>query len=235
MNAAILLSGGVGVRVGTPTPKQYARTNGRMMVTYALAPLLQSPLIDCVQVVAQEEWRKPILTDAAQADLNTDKIRGFSPSGVTRQCSILNAMQDLMSRISVIETDTILIHDAARPFLTESLISACYAALPEHDGVMPALPMNDMVYLVENGLRVESALDRNRVYAGQAPELFLFTPYYQANMALTPDELCQVIGATQPAIMAGMDIAVIPGDEDNFKITTERDMLRFMKRAKGEI
>lgn len=205
------------------------------MATYALAPLLQSAFVDCVQIVAEDVWRQAVLTDAVQANLNVDKIRGFSRPGITRQHSILNAMRDIISQANVLEMDTVLIHDAARPFLSESLITACHAALPGHDGVMPALPIHDMVYLVENGVRVKTALNRSRIYAGQAPELFRFLSYYRANVALEPDGLCQINGATQPAIVAGMDVIVIPGDEDNYKITTERDIKRFMTQAKGAV
>ncbi len=69
-------------------------------------------------------------------------------------------------------------------------------------------------------------LDRNRLFAEQAPELFLFKKYYNANMALTQERLAAINGSTEPAVMAGMDIVMIPGDENNFKVTTKRDLER---------
>ena len=65
--------------------------------------------------------------------------------------------------------------------------------------------------------------------AGQAPELFKIKPYYEANKALLPDRINTVNGASEPAVMYGMDIALVAGDEGNYKITTDADMERFRK------
>lgn len=123
--------------------------------------------------------------------------------------------------------DTVLIHDAARPQLAEAQINACFAALDGHDGVLPVLPMKDTIYLSEDGGQVTELLDRSKLFAGQAPELFYLKKYYQANIMLLPDRINQINGSTEPAILAGMDIVMIPGDEGNFKITTNADMERF--------
>ena len=61
--------------------------------------------------------------------------------------------------------------------------------------------------------------------------IFLFQKYYRANMALTRESLAQVHGSTEPAVLAGMNIAMIPGDENNFKVTTDADMERFRSIA----
>ncbi|MBQ8956634.1 MAG: 2-C-methyl-D-erythritol 4-phosphate cytidylyltransferase, partial [Lachnospiraceae bacterium] len=105
----------------------------------------------------------------------------------------------------------------------------CYKALSGHDGVMPVLPMKDTVYLSDDKKSVSELLDRSRVFAGQAPELFYFKPYYEANMKLMPDKILEINGASEPAVMAGMDIVMIPGDERNFKVTTDADMERFRR------
>ena len=87
--------------------------------------------------------------------------------------------------------------------------------------------MKDTAYLSEDGRAVSSLLDRRKVFAGQAPEVFLFGRYYEANRALLPEKILEINGSTEPAVMAGMDIAMIPGDERNFKITTAIDLERF--------
>ena len=81
--------------------------------------------------------------------------------------------------------------------------------------------MKDTVYEVEGG-RVKGNLDRSRIAAGQAPEGFKFGKYLKANEDLLPDS-----GSMQPAVMCGMDIKCIDGDEENFKITTPADLERF--------
>ena len=65
--------------------------------------------------------------------------------------------------------------------------------------------------------------------ASAAAEAFLFGKYYKANVRLLPDEIMKINGSTEPAIMAGMNVAMISGDEKNFKITTMQDLERFQR------
>lgn len=89
--------------------------------------------------------------------------------------------------------------------------------------------MKDTVYLSKDGRTITSLLSRNQIYAGQAPELFALGKYYEANKTMTMEKIMQINGSTEPAVMAGMDIAMIPGEERNFKITTMADLERFEK------
>ncbi|MBO4911354.1 MAG: 2-C-methyl-D-erythritol 4-phosphate cytidylyltransferase [Butyrivibrio sp.] len=236
MNHAIFLSGGTGKRSESDIPKQYVRTGGHMMATYALKPLLECKYIDDVYIVASDEWTKEITEDAEKAGLNVKKIKGFAMPGVNRQASILSGMKTILRDLSkkedieaVSDKDTVLVHDAARPFLDVKLLNDCYGAISGHDGVMPVIPMKDTVYLSENGKTVSKLLDRQKIYAGQAPELFKYKKYYEANVILLPDKIFSINGASEPAIIAGMDIAMISGKEENFKVTTSSDLERFQQ------
>lgn len=230
MNTAILLSGGIGSRLHSDVPKQYICINNRMLITYSLITLANSPFINQIIIVAEKEWREPILSDAAVNNVPADKIIGFALPGFNRQASIINGLQEILRQTKdscITDTDTIFIHDAARPLLSEKQVSDCFNALAGHEGVLPVLPMKDTVYLSHDGKAVSELLDRKQLFAGQAPELFRFKKYYQANMALTPERLAAINGSTEPAVMAGMDIVMIPGDENNFKVTTQQDLGRF--------
>lgn len=224
MNTALLLSGGTGSRMQTDIPKQYIRVADKMVITYSLETLVKASVIEKIYIVAAKEWHEEIITDAKRHGICTDKIAGFAIPGISRQSSIMNGLRCI---VEMGQANTVLIHDAARPRLTEALIDACFAALDGHDGVLPVLPMKDTVYLSEDGRQVTELLDRSKLFAGQAPELFCLKKYYQANVMLLPDRINQINGSTEPAILAGMDIAMIPGDEGNFKITTNADMERF--------
>ena len=125
------------------------------------------------------------------------------------------------------DTDYVFIHDAARPLLSAEIIADCLDGALDHDGAMPVLPMKDTVYYSRSGNVVDRLLDRSTIYAGQAPEVFLLGRYYEANRSLLPDRIWEINGSTEPAVLAGMDIAMIPGDEKNFKITTMADLERF--------
>lgn len=226
MNVALILAGGTGTRLGSDIPKQYMSVNGRTIIAHCLQVFGDHPQIDAIQIVAHQEWHEEIceqMTDAV-----ADKFRGFSVPGKNRQCSILNGLQDIMQYAG--EKDVVMIHDAARPLLTAQQITDCLEAVAGHDGVLPVLPMKDTVYYSEDGIRVSSLLERARIFAGQAPEVFVLGKYYEANRKLLPERILKINGSTEPAVMAGMDIAMIPGDEGNFKITTKADLERFQEK-----
>ncbi len=224
MNIALILSGGTGTRLGADIPKQYIEVCGKPVISYSIERISDNDGIDVIQIVADERWHNDLKNWIKKAD-KKNKFRGFSKPGVNRQSSILNGLEDISSYAGV--SDVVFIHDAARPLLTDGQITACLAGIEGHDGVIPVLPMKDTVYMSEDCRRVSSLLDRSRIFAGQAPESFNFGKYLDANRRLLPDEILRINGSTEPAVMAGMDVIMIPGDENNFKITTLADLERF--------
>lgn len=258
MNIALVLSGGTGTRLGASTPKQYLEAGGKPVIAYCLETILKHTGIDAVQVVADSMWHDLILSCIKSAELKNGeqaafscsgvlsadagaghpaeegeqkypgKFRGFSAPGKTRQLSVLNGLEDILQYAS--GRDCVLIHDAARPMLSSGLISACLSRLEGHDGVLPVLPMKDTVYYSEDQRKITSLLERQKLFAGQAPEAFWLGAYYEANRRLLPDRIVAVNGSAEPAVMAGMDVVMIPGEEGNFKITTIADLERFRER-----
>lgn len=231
MNVAVILAGGTGTRMGLEIPKQYYEVNGKAVISYCLHTFLIHKEIDAVQIVADEMWHGYIMQQLSGLPYN-EKFREFSASGENRQLSIYNALVDIREYAS--ENDTVVIHDAARPCVSAAQIAGCLKAAKGHDGSLPVLPMKDTVYLSKDGKVVSSLLDRGKVFAGQAPEVFLLGRYYEANRALLPDKILEINGSTEPAVMAGMDIAMIPGDERNFKITTAADLERFRETIRSK-
>ena len=228
MNIAILLSGGKGSRLRSDIPKQYITVVGRMIVSRCLERLCLHPMIDVVQVVAAEMWRDDIIREC----IFSEKLKGFSIPGENRQLSILNGLRDVS--LFACPEDVVLVHDAARPLVSDEMITACLMEIKGHDGVMPVLPMTDTVYYSADGKKVEKLLERGAIFAGQAPESFRLGKYLAANERLLPDKIMKINGSTEPAIMAGMDIAIIPGEKENFKITTRDDLERYASLLEKE-
>lgn len=225
MNIGILLAGGVGKRLGTEKPKQFLELSGKMMFVYSFGAMAASGLVDDIIIVADEAYRDRI-EDALAPEEFGDKFLCFAEPGENRQLSIYNALNEIELMGLSNSTDIVLIQDAARPFTTTELIEQCIQGCYEHEGAMPCLPMCDTVYFSKSGKEVEKLLDRGSIYAGQAPEAFRFKEYYEANKALLPKKILGIKGSTEPAVKAGMDIAMIEGDQNNFKITTCADFER---------
>ena len=239
MNIAIILAGGTGSRINSDIPKQFILLSGQMMILHSLKPFGESALVDRIRIVAADEWREKIENEMF-SDPDSEisrKFLGFSDPGENRQMSIYNAMKDLQGDVADGRTeliDGIIIHDAARPFVTVKDIDECLKALDEHEGAMPVLPMSDTVYFSRSGKKVDELLNRNCIYAGQAPEAFRFKEYLKANEELLPDRILLIRGSTEPAIMAGLDVAMIPGDRLNFKVTTDEDLQRAIELIERE-
>ena len=220
----LLLSGGIGARVGGSPPKQYIEVNGRMIVSRCIGRVLECGSISGLWIVADESWQEAI----AESVPERERILGFSAPGQNRALSILNGLRGIRN---VCPEDTIVIvHDAVRPLVSVETLEACINACSQHDGAMPVLPMTDTVYYSDtSGSRVERLLDRSRIYAGQAPEAFRLGKYLEATERLLPEKILSINGSTEPAILAGMDIAMIPGDKGNFKITTREDLEHYRR------
>lgn len=241
MNIALILSGGSGVRVGSSIPKQYIEVAGRPIITYCIKTLSAHDAVDVIWIVAEKEWQEKIIAWLKMYGLAT-KVKGFSLPGENRQLSILNGLEDIA--LFAKEEDYVMVHDAARPCLSAQMISDCFAGVNGHDGVLPVLPMKDTVYLSKDGQSITSLLDRQQIFAGQAPEVFVLGKYLDANRELlakecenadgkTQSAILSINGSTEPAILAGLDVVMIPGEEENFKITTREDLERFRKLVEG--
>ena len=230
MNIALVLSGGTGERLGSEIPKQYITVSNKPIFLYCIETISNHPMIDKVQIVAAELWY-----DFIRSKITSDKFMGFSKSGDTRQLSVYNGLTDILKYAN--DDDYLFIHDAVRPLLSYDLITGCIVVAQKHEGALPVIPMKDTMYLRGDEVNTPSLVDRSKVFAGQAPEVFKLGKYYKANSDLLPDKIRSINGSAEPAIMAGMDIVMIPGDENNFKITTKDDLERFkdIARRRGGI
>lgn len=224
MNIALILAGGSGTRIGAELPKQYIEVEGKPILFYCVEILSDSPQIDAIQIVADSGWQEWIQKEMPRYD-RKEKFKGFSVPGENRQLSIYYGLEDIGHY--AVDEDYVLIHDAARPLLGQRQIENCIHAMQGHDGVLPVLPMKDTVYYSTDGKKISSLLNREEIYAGQAPEVFVLGKYLEANKKLMPEKILRINGSTEPAIMMGLDITMIPGEEENFKITTPLDLDKF--------
>lgn len=247
----ILLSGGVGARLGASTPKQYIEVNGKSILEYTLNAVKAWKNMDSLIIVADRQWwvyiedmvRRVFLDKIKETDAYIQlsenfEFLGFAEPGKNRQLSIYNALLAIKDYVS--PTATVMIHDGVRPCLSSELIERCDAAMNlrnldqgSSDGVMPYLEVKDTVYVKDADGHISGMLDRGSLAAGQTPEFFDYGKYLKANEDLSEEEMLLIHGSTEPAVKAGMKIALVHGDEGNFKITTPEDLERFSQRLKS--
>lgn len=224
MNIAIILAGGVGSRMKTiDRPKQYIEVKGRPIINYCLKTFEHHKEIDEIYIVADESWQEYIREWLSKDAIS--KFKGFAPAGKSRQHSIYNGL--LACEQSACENDVVIIHDAARPFVTEEIIDECILGAKELDGAMPIITIKDTVYRSKDGKSISSLLERSELFAGQAPESFSYGKYKEIHDNATDEELMNTRGSSEIAYKNGMEIRLFPGAEKNFKITTMEDLTNF--------
>lgn len=230
-NIAIVLAGGTGSRMGNATPKQYVEVGAQPVIAYCLQTLLYHEKIDIAIIAVADEW-KDFVQDCVERIKSPIPVC-YSKPGTVRQGSIINALH-VAKQSGARDNDIVLIHDAARPLLTKKLVSSCLDACLDADAVLPVVPVKDTTYLSHDGAHIDSLLERKTLWNGQAPESFRFGPYFQANVQLTEEELNRITGSTEVAYRAGLKCVLIPGDPNNFKITTKEDLSHFETIVKNE-
>lgn len=223
-NIAIILSGGVGSRMRSEIPKQYIEINSKPIALYSIETFLRNKTIDSIVIIVADEWK--CYMEKTLSHLNPDKAIYYATSGETRQYSIYNGLLEAKRR-GAKDDDIVIIHDAARPLVSEFLIDSCIAGCKEADGVLPVVPVKDTLYQSKDGCNITSLLNRSELFAGQAPEAFKFGLYLGLHESISHEELLKINGSTEIAYKGGLKIKMIRGEERNFKITTPEDLSNF--------
>lgn len=212
--AAIIAAGGMGTRVGGGQPKQFLDLgDGTMMVSRVLETVMNCPLVDEVVVALPAgDWR------TADVDPGSKRLVWVT-GGSRRQDSVANALAHVSD-----ETDVIVIHDAARPFVTNALIERTIRAAAEHGAAIAAIPATDTVKQARrqgDGVRtVEDTLPRETIFLAQTPQAFRRDVLALA-MAASGDTT-----VTDEAMLverAGFPVRLVDGEFENAKVTTAED------------
>lgn len=223
MNIAIILSGGIGARMGGECPKQYIEIDGKPIISYCIDAFVNNGRIDKFIIVVADEWKdyvKHILKEIKQPVY-------YAQPGETRQFSIYNALVVAEGEGCACD-DVVIIHDAVRPLVTDLIINQCIDGIDNYfDGVMPVIRVKDTIYQSRDQQTISCLLNRSELYAGQAPESFRLGRYLQIHRELSNDEISRINGSTEIAHKAGCKVKLIIGSELNFKITTPEDVINF--------
>lgn len=219
--AALLVAAGRGLRAGGDRPKQYRDMAGRSVLACALEPFLAEPAIDRVAVVIGGDDAERYA--AAVAGLTSDKLTAPTAGGATRQESVRRGLHRLAEAGFA---GIVLVHDAARPFVSETLIRRAIAAAAQAPAAIPALPVTDTIKRVDARGHVEETPPRDRLVSVQTPQAFDFATLiaaHDAAFAAGRD------GFTDDAALmewAGHGVATFPGDPANVKLTHPEDFFR---------
>jgi 2-C-methyl-D-erythritol 4-phosphate cytidylyltransferase / 2-C-methyl-D-erythritol 2,4-cyclodiphosphate synthase len=205
--AALLVAAGTGSRLGAETPKQFLSIAGRQVIRHAAEALARE--VSLIQPVGDAE---PIAAALAGLD-----VLPVVAGGATRQDSVRAGLEALAAHAP----DIVLVHDAARPVIPPGTIAALLAALDSAPGAIPAVPVADTL---KRGVAGQSGgtVARENLFRAQTPQAFHFPLLLELHRAAQP-------GATDDAAIleaGGHGVALVPGHEDNIKLTYKEDLVR---------
>jgi 2-C-methyl-D-erythritol 4-phosphate cytidylyltransferase/2-C-methyl-D-erythritol 2,4-cyclodiphosphate synthase len=215
--AAILVAAGRGLRAGAGGPKQYRTIGGKTVIFRAMEPFCTHPHIFAVQPVLNPD-------DTALFNEAASGLRHEPPTagGATRQTSVHAGLEALAAQ----KPDIVLIHDAARPFVSQPLISRAIDAASSSGAAIPVIPVTDTVKLVDAGGNIEATPERARLRVAQTPQAFRFDVILDAHRRAARDGRSDFTDDAAIAEWAGLTVATFEGDAANMKLTTPEDFVR---------
>lgn len=224
---AIIVAAGRGSRAtGRGGVKQYMRVGGGSVLARAAAPFLNHPAIAGVLTVIHRDDRD--LYNQALADIQSGKILEPIIGGSTRQQSVLAGLRALASEAP----DAVLIHDAARPFVTAAEIDGVLDSLRHNAGALVAVPLVDTLKRATGDLpTVAATVDRAALWRAQTPQGFRFAEILAAHEEAASSGRDDFTDDASIAEAAGLAVALVAGSETNFKITTADDFERAERQA----
>ncbi len=215
---ALIVAAGRGTRAGEGVAKQYRLIAGRPVLAQALTPFLAEPRIDHALVVigAGDEAAYA----QAVTGLPAGKLMAPVTGGASRQSSVRNGLETLAAQGF---EGLVLVHDAARPYVSAALIARAIAVLDEADAAVPALPVTDTIKRLDAAGRIVETPPRDRLVSVQTPQAFRFPALLAAHRAAAAEGRD---GFTDDAALvewAGHIVSTFPGDPANVKLTHPQD------------
>lgn len=228
-NIAVVLAGGTGSRMGSSVPKQFLPLAGRAVIEYSIDTFNRHQSIDEVAVVIHPDWRGRMEEIAAAG--RWKKLKKIIDGGAERYMSSLNA---IMAYIDEPDDTNLLLHDAARPWVSAEIVDRVVSALKHHEAVGVAVPSTDTVWEVHPDISVECSVprfvaripERKLMWRAQTPQAFRLPLIRDAYQRVLQDPLFQATDdcGVVRKYMPGTKITVVEGSEENKKITFSEDI-----------
>ena len=214
---AVVLAAGLGKRMNESVPKQYLLLNQKPILYYSLKAFEESAVDDTILVAAngEEEFCKSEIVER----FGFKKVRAVVAGGKERYHSVYEGLK------AVKNTDYVLIHDGARPFINTDMIQRSIEAVRLHDACVVGMPVKDTIKILDADHFVADTPERDLVWQIQTPQTFAYSLIFAAYREIMKRDDIQI---TDDAMvlehMTGKKIRVIEGDYRNIKITTPEDM-----------
>jgi 2-C-methyl-D-erythritol 4-phosphate cytidylyltransferase/2-C-methyl-D-erythritol 2,4-cyclodiphosphate synthase len=227
--AVVIVAAGRGTRAAVGTgPKQYVQIAGEAMLTHTVRAFTRHHCVGRIVVVMHPD--DAAACREALALFDASQVVCVS-GGATRQASVLCGLEALAAEASA--PSRVLIHDAARPFVSSAIIDRVIAALDGHEGAIPALELADTLKRARADGTIVETIPRADLHRAQTPQGFAFAAILQAHRAAAALARNDFTDDAALAEWQGMSVILVEGDEANRKLTTREDIAMATQAADG--
>lgn len=219
----IILAGGIGSRLKSAIPKQFIEINNCPIIVHTIRNFEQNPHIDNIVIVCLKEWidyTKKIV-EKYQFTKVTDVIAG----GENGHQSTKNGVYALKNSLK--DDDYVIIHDAARPIVSQTVINDMIDIAYQKGNACSAISCYETVLLTENRTSGKEQIDRNSIIRVQTPQCYRYGLISSLYAQAEKDEKEDFVYANTMALHYGIEIFFSKGSNSNIKITTKEDIVLF--------
>ena len=216
MNGVVIVAAGTGSRMNMGINKQFIKLEGKEIIYYTIEKFYRNENIDDIVVVVKEEeaefFRKEIL------DKYNFKNIKLAYGGKERQDSVYNGLKSLDK-----ECNIVLIHDGARPFVSNKIINKSIEEAKENKAIVVGVPVKDTIKVIDNDKNIIDTPNRNVLWAVQTPQTF----DYNLLIKSYEDAFKDGFYGTDDAMLVeriGYKVKMVEGSYNNIKITTQEDL-----------
>jgi len=226
MIAAILLLSGQSERAGIDTPKQFYAINGKELFEYSLKTLLEAHKFDSLVLVTQKKYfgHCSSIMKTHFFGVNFVLVEG----GNTRQESVFNALNYLSTK----GIDEVLIHDAARPFISKNAIKNVIKALKEANGTSLYSKVSDSICTFSEDNYIKNYQNRDEIIKIETPQAFKFDIILKAHLENIKSKDFMVTDDASLLLKIGEKVKLVENSDFNLKVTTRSDLLLAKKILK---
>jgi 2-C-methyl-D-erythritol 4-phosphate cytidylyltransferase len=215
---AIVLAGGAGKRMGSSTNKQFLLLDNRPILVHALQIFQECRAIDGIYLVVNQK-DLPTIQEGILEPYHFSKVMKLVVGGRLRQDSVRNGLEAIEE-----SCDIVVIHDAARPFVSPAFVEKSISLMEMFDAIIPAIPVRDTIKMISKEGFVQKTLERDPLWQIQTPQTFKYDLVLKAYREGMGKKLCGYDDASFIEFL-GKKVKVIEGSPYNIKITTPEDMI----------
>ena len=230
MNIALILAAGSGTRMGNADkPKQFLPIYGKPLMIHTIEAF------DKIVIVTNEQYIDQVKVWCKQYGLS--KVKDVVAGGNSRQISVYNGLKAVEELVSSPD-DIIVIHDAARPLISQKIINDNIAVCKQFGAVDTVIKASDTIIRSKDNEIISDIPNRNELYQGQTPQTFKFNIIKDAHEKALKEDIPNVTDDAKLVLSFGIDVHLVEGSAQNFKITTFDDLMMLkalLKIGKTEV